>query len=527
MKICLLVDNEAQIAYWEYLALEEALTDGHTIDLILKCNNPKKPKKKFRNLFYFAIALWSRLTLRLLKRSSISEILNSEIPMQSFSAIDDGVWQKLPIEICQIISEFDVVLKFGMGLLRVTDEIKTPHGIWSYHHGDPGKYRGRPAAFYEIENNEKICGVIIQKITNTLDAGEVKAIGHSKVLHHSYIQSLGNLYATGIPLLKIALRAPELGFVETVLGTNYRLPSNWKVCKYLFRMTKNKVAHFVQRVFFSRNWRISKSHVQFTLESDLNMSEVETYQPPKGVRFLADPIGVNLDEVFCEGMIEKSELGEIFHVSKGEFTQIDFGMKGHKSYPFTFQNGNDAYIIPELSGISSPHVFRLQGTKLVDTLAIRGLQTNRIVDPTLFFKDDFVYLFGGELGESNNILRLFIAKDIRDIFHEHPASPIRLNPQGARMGGPIANVGGRLFRFGQDNSGQYGDGLLAFEITEINENTYSEVYRRNLKIQGLRGPHTLSLVDGGYYFDHYSLDFSLSKTPKYIMARIKNYDRKK
>ena len=44
-----------------------------------------------------------------------------------------------------------------MNLLKINNDNKHLH-ILSFHHGDPRKYRGRPAGFYEIfmEKNQLI-----------------------------------------------------------------------------------------------------------------------------------------------------------------------------------------------------------------------------------------------------------------------------------------------------------------------------------------------------------------------------------
>ena len=61
-----------------------------------------------------------------------------------------------------------------MGLLKI-DEKLSKCNVISFHHGNPSKYRGRPSGFFEILNDEKRSGVIVQKINNELDAGDIYA----------------------------------------------------------------------------------------------------------------------------------------------------------------------------------------------------------------------------------------------------------------------------------------------------------------------------------------------------------------
>ena len=73
-------------------------------------------------------------------------------------------WQTIPSNITQELldKKIEVVLKFGMGLLKI-DEKLSKCNVLSFHHGNPSKYRGLPSGFYEILNDENRSGVIVQK----------------------------------------------------------------------------------------------------------------------------------------------------------------------------------------------------------------------------------------------------------------------------------------------------------------------------------------------------------------------------
>ena len=48
--------------------------------------------------------------------------------------------------------------------------------ILSFHHGDPEKYRGRPAGFYEVLNKEERLGFIVQKLRFALSGRKILII---------------------------------------------------------------------------------------------------------------------------------------------------------------------------------------------------------------------------------------------------------------------------------------------------------------------------------------------------------------
>lgn len=88
----------------------------------------------------------------------------------------DGFGKKIPAEIVKRIrNTCDIVLRFGFGILK-GDILKAPeYGVLSFHHGDLREYRGQPPGLWEFLNNEQTAGVTLQRISETLDGGEIIA----------------------------------------------------------------------------------------------------------------------------------------------------------------------------------------------------------------------------------------------------------------------------------------------------------------------------------------------------------------
>ena len=180
-KAALIVDK-LQVTQWQSDALQAA-NDSLEILLVLNCQNTRTKKRLLKHFFYYvlnALSLQNYLTRRRQVRFPNAKVID-------FESTNNGAWQFLPEGIYDELkrSEIDVVIKFGMNLLRV-DEDKSSPPILSYHHGDPSKYRGRPAGFYEVLSGEKTIGIIVQALSNELDAGEIYAFGESKVVSYSY-----------------------------------------------------------------------------------------------------------------------------------------------------------------------------------------------------------------------------------------------------------------------------------------------------------------------------------------------------
>ncbi len=67
----------------------------------------------------------------------------------------------------------DMILRFGFNIIRGEILQLPTYGVWSFHHGDYLKYRGGPPAFWEIYNEDRWSGAILQRLTDKLDDGIV------------------------------------------------------------------------------------------------------------------------------------------------------------------------------------------------------------------------------------------------------------------------------------------------------------------------------------------------------------------
>ena len=147
-----------------------------------------------------------------------------------------------------------------MGLLRI-DEKLSQCNVLSFHHGNPSKYRGRPAGFYEILNGEKKSGVIVQKLNNELDAGTVYAFAESKVFNYSYKKTAHNFYSISKYLLRIAINNLKNDSQIEISkdGKNHHLPSNLIVLMFVCKIVSNLFKKIIYGLFFEKRWRISVS----------------------------------------------------------------------------------------------------------------------------------------------------------------------------------------------------------------------------------------------------------------------------
>ncbi|MBJ6545933.1 hypothetical protein JGT76_25695, partial [Enterobacter hormaechei] len=95
-----------------------------------------------------------------------------------------------------------------------------------------------------------------------------------------------------------------------------------------------------------------------------------------------------------------------------------------------------------------------------------------------------------------------------------------MNPGSARMGGRIFKEGGKLYRFGQNNSYGTGSSLAVNEIEVLDPEHYSEKRVANLAFQDARRPHTIDIHGQTMILDFYQDRFSLLAGYRRLVARL-------
>ena len=137
MNIGVIVDHNS-VTRWQALALMDASPGNRVI--VYNCTNSRSQIRWLRHPAYYALNL---ITLR--NSWTRRQALPSAIAIhatRNFECIMRDSWQSLPTALLHQISsdQVDVIVKFGMGLLRVPDAADLSVPILSYHHGNP---RGR------------------------------------------------------------------------------------------------------------------------------------------------------------------------------------------------------------------------------------------------------------------------------------------------------------------------------------------------------------------------------------------------
>lgn len=492
--------------------------------VLLNCTNTRFRRRALRHASYYllnVLALRNRET----RSGPLPPQLNI-VERLDFESEWEGAWQRLPGHVLDQLGKWrpDVALKFGMGLLRVPDALECK--VLSYHHGDPRRFRGRPGGFYELLDDVPTVGQIVQIISNRLDSGAVVAFAETRAQPHSYRATMTEAYRLSPLLMRTAVRNCLSGKVLPIepTGRNYRLPSNSTVVRFAAKVAAAKVRRLIYGAFFEKAWEVASAEVSPETPAEL-LTQVEDrsrwriVQRPARYRFLADPFPHPMGGVLVEALRRDDGQGEIVHIADDRAAVLCHGA-GHFSYPATVRSGEEWFVVPEVSEWTRPRAYRLDGEEceMAGVLDIDG--SPRLVDPTLHSEGGAIYLFANRALEGSGVLRLWTAPSLFARFTEHPDSPVRISPVGARMAGAVLRIGGRLCRVGQDCSRGYGKGIVLFEIGALSPDEYREEPLGDFSFQEVSGPHTLNLRGGTAFFDFYRERFGALAGIRRFRARL-------
>lgn len=157
--------------------------------------------------------------------------------------------------------------------------------------------------------------------------------------------------------------------------------------------------------------------------------------------------------------------------------------KYHLSFPYVFEDNGKVYMIPESALDNSIRLYEAANEdltefrfvkKLVSATADKSI-TMGYGDSCICKKDGLYYLFTQICYEDGiNTMELFISDTLDGCYNPHPCSPIQHNMKTGRNAGAIMKIGGKLYRFAQDCTINYGDNVNINEIISLSQNKYEE-----------------------------------------------------
>jgi hypothetical protein len=483
-----------------------------------KAAQPRPPRSPLRKMFNVLTNRRNRKSLlfSLYARSDRRRVAPSVDPLSpvdcsgrfqhidaiSVTPLAKGFTHRFPVDAIENIRErqLDVLIRFGFNILRGEILTAAQYGVWSYHHGDNDYYRGGPAHFWELYEGNPISGVILQVLTEQLDAGKVlyKGLfpthpGWSLALNRVspywgastfMIQKLRELHHHGWERIEqtVVRPAPYRGRKKI-----YTVPSNWEMVRWLGPLLIRKSVRRLVRRPTDRHWRLAiRVGGQSVLrhigsDSAPDMSGFQWIESPEG-RFYADPFLIEVAGkpwLFFEDFDYAAGRGRIScaETRNGAISNPVPALERpyHLSYPCVFRDGNTVYMIPETASNGTVELYRC--VRFPDVWELeKELFHGRAVDSTLCV-DDGLYWFFVTMQEPRGCgtqLWLFYAESLTGEWTPHASNPISTDVRNSRGAGAIFRHKGKLFRPSQDCSKGYGYSFTLNEIVALSRFHYRE-----------------------------------------------------
>ncbi len=418
----------------------------------------------------------------------------------------------------------DVLLRFGFNIIKGDILKSARYGVWSYHHGDNNHYRGGPALFWEMYDNNIVSGTVLQQLTEELDGGSIIYRSYSATDSDIWLsQNRSKTYWKTSAFILRCLRKiylhGEVGLNVEALSTYkkpiFRTPTNNQMVKFLKKVVLRVVQNRIKEKLFKEQWFIAyrfKKPLNEVVPDALNFTPL---YPPKD-RIYADPFPFfygGKDYIFFEDLDYKSNKGAISYVSfdeNGLPTAVKQALSSdyHLSYPFIFEWNGHVYMIPETAQKNVVQLFRAVSFPDKWEFVENLLEGVNAVDATLLDHNGFWYMFVNisECGGSScDELFLFTAKIPLGPFIPHPQNPIKSDARSARPAGGFLKSEGKLIRPSQDCTGTYGRAINFCEVTTLTLTEYEEHIIGRIDptwSNGLTGTHTfnrsenIDVIDG-------------------------------
>jgi hypothetical protein len=421
--------------------------------------------------------------------------------------------------------ELDVILRFGFNILKGDVLTSARYGVWSFHHGDNEFYRGGPALFWEVVEDNPCSGVILQVLNEKLDDGLVlcksvfataRGLSPSRNLsapywgsEHFVIRKLNELHEYGWDTVKrrIVPPAPYRGKVPI-----YRTPSNLQMVKWLAPKLGKKLIGRLNpaRAETVYHWRICLRRAdrpKLLTGEAMDKSDFQWLSCPKG-HFYADPFLFEHDGqlwLLFEDYLYGERRGRISCVSVSKDlvigdSHVCLETPYHLSYPFVFRHEGEMFMIPESGSNASVELWRATNFPTAWKLE-KKLFSGSLVDTTPLLHEGRWYFFTTLSEPRGNaaFAALFSSDSLTGEWVRHPSTPISTDVRDARSAGAIVRIDGRLLRPVQDCSSNYGRRIYVDEILELTPDTYQARRLHSIEPdweQGLQGVHTYAFSSG-------------------------------
>lgn len=490
-----LMVNGPKLQQWQYYAVQRLIDDGHEPVLALMRNGPKSRASLFGKLYRYPYKnllyrLWQRYIFRpdAKKELDISDLLDKMKVIECIPEVR-GTTEWIPEETAPIVKELklDFMLRFGFNIVRGTILDAPTYGIWSFHHDDEQLIRGGPPGFWEVYHNHDVNGVILQRLTDKLDAGPVIGKIWLPVIKHSYKAHFNQILSESAFLPAKACRSIIRHGMKAETcskkGKLYRNPHNEQMLRLFLTMPLRRIYFHLHQLLRQESWRIGVSNTSLShlgAEPPFVLGEMHWVIHPDPAHYYADPFALNYRNqniILAEHFNYKTGKGQLVRLLPEEgFRAVPVHCPGnyHWSFPFLLDYKAKVYCLPEChtSGRLTIYEFDPQQNRLDNPVVL--LSDVEALDPVLIEHHGLWWLLFSQKNMPGVQLFGWYAESPFGPYMPHPLNPLKTDPRSARNAGAPYIHEGKLIRPAQDCSGAYGRAVVLCRIDKLTPDDFLE-----------------------------------------------------
>ena len=384
----------------------------------------------------------------------------------------------------------DFILRFGFNIIRGEILNSAKFGVWSFHHDDENKYRGGPPGFWEIYKKDPVNGVILQKLTDKLDAGIILKKGYYKTINHSYSANIDQIYFESkkfpLQVCKDLMNGIDNQIPSHTKALIFYVPGNFKMVYFLLKLLKNKIKFHLTELFLIEDWNaaiIDQSLENILKNNSLNKDKlnIRWLPKPKNRVFSADPF-IFTDKngnsnLLYENYDYRARKGKISTtIINDEKKKISVAIEEdfHLAFPFILNHNNNIYCIPESFENNQIRLYKLDEATGNFQFIKPLIENTAAVDSILFKHENLWWLFFTRKDLPSVNLYAYFSKEFDGNFEEHKNNPIKIDIRSSRPAGAPFYFNGKLCRPVQDCAKTYGDKIHINKIEKLSPQEFSE-----------------------------------------------------
>jgi len=396
-------------------------------------------------------------------------------------------------------------------------------GLVALRRGVKGLNKSGPPGFWEVFDQEPSTDLIIQKLSDESDGGNV-LMKASIPTKPTYAQNFAQINKKSNVFMHRFLE--DLGMTRTLpralAEPPYAHAHHTTPSLHVMALYQVKTFIIMTRKLFTRSssadrrtisgkydrWGVAYMFTEDWQDSVLSRSKAIANPP---YRYLADPFVCrhgDLDVCFVEDYDFRTKKGKIsvFKINGNQYEELGSAIDEpfHMSYPFIFTVDDELYMCPETGAINEIRLYRCTEFPLRWSFHKTLIKDVSAVDTDIFFYKDKWWLLtnidSSEIGEVCSELHVFYADSFdSDAWTPHPKNPVIFDSERARNGGFFRD-GEKLLRvFQRQGFDQYGESMGIAQINDLGTDTYCEETVSTIDPRlapKVIGAHSFSFNDG-------------------------------